>query len=105
MSNYVSPFTAKINEQAQFGPITDRTINIYPCADGTLAGFRIINLGSTEDPYYVAEIYDSTTGENILLGTTSVLQGWDMCGGLFVTGCIPDGDPLLSNTNFYLVDY
>lgn len=105
MSNYVSPFEAVINEQAQFGPINDTTINIFPCADGTLAGFKIINLGSTEEPYYVSEIYNSTTGEHVLLGTTSVLPGWDMAGGLFVTGCIPDSDPLLPDTNFYLVDY
>ena len=105
MSYFTNPFTTLINQQAQFSPITDQTINIYPCADGSLAGFRIINLGTDDEAYYVSQVYNCTTGENILLGTTCVQPGWDMCGGLFVTGCIPDKDPLLADCNFYLVEY
>jgi len=105
MSFFADPFTTIINQQALFSPITEQTVNIFSSADGTLAGFRIIDIGTEEVPYFVSQIYDSTTGENILLGATAVQPGWDLTGGLFVTGCIPDRDPLEPDCNFYLVDY
>lgn len=105
MSYFVDPTEAVPKGVANFGTINTSTINIFPCSDGSLAGFRIINVGTDEDPYYVSQIYDSTTGQNVLLGTSCVQPGFDLAGGLFVTGCFSDIDPLDPEANFYLVDY
>lgn len=89
-----------------FGPIVTGTINQIACADGSIAGWKIVELLNTDNSItYAIQVYDSSTGENIALTLLFAVPGADLLAGLFVTGCIPDRDVLDPACVFYRVDY
>ncbi len=107
MSNFLAPTEIVITDTLEFGEITQDTINQFDCINGEVAGFQILQVGNNLDgtPYYLSQIYDCSTGTPILQGSTSILPGMDLCGGLFSSGCFPDRDPLDSECIFYTANY
>lgn len=87
--------------------VPGKTLQMFACKGGERAGFMIVDLtsdgGSTS--LRVSQVYDCSQLPPTLKGTISVVEGMDLTGGLFTSGCFPDGDPTDSDTTFSKVDY
>jgi len=97
---------AIISKVLQFQTITEDTINQFETKTGQRAGFKIQTLSV---PGYAdlltSQIYDCSGVEAVNLGTISVVDGMDLTGGYFTSGCFVKGNPLEEDAEFYLVDY
>lgn len=106
MSYFVRPQDVIIGNTLEFGVIAENTINQFTCVNGEIAGFELVILDDFSDSGFpVVRIYDSTTGNNILKGILTILPGFDLTGGLFSSGCIPDRDIQDPLCRFFKVDY
>ncbi len=106
MSNFVAIGNLNTPIIFTFGPIRVGTINQITCADGKIAGWKIVELLQTDlTVKYAIQIYDSSTGDDVALGLINSVPGADLLGGLFVTGCIPDKSVTDPECVFYRVDY
>jgi hypothetical protein len=107
MSNFLNPDAVIVQNQIEFGQVTTSSIQKFTCKDGETAGFQIVQVGTNDDgtPYYVSQVFNCSSGDNVLLYGAAVMPGKDLCGGAFSSGCYPDADPLASGTIFYKVDY
>lgn len=105
MSNFASIENAIIAANLNFAPIAENTLNQVICKNGEIAGFQIRLLPVLGENFQISQIYDCSSGIPVLQGTISVVPGLDLMGGLFSSGCFPDGDPMDQSTKFYQVDY
>lgn len=101
MSYFIRAQDAVVENNLEFGVITETTMQQFVCKNGEVAGWSIKFLESL----MISQIYDCTSGSPVLIGNVSVLPGVDLTGGYFSSGCFPSGDPLDQNTVYYKVDY
>jgi len=105
MANFINSSDAVVSAHLGFSEISEDSLQQFQCKGGEIAGFRIRHLKSGSFDFYISQIYDCSSGENILQGSVSVVPGRDLTGGLFSSGCFPDANPLIEGTIFYKVDY
>ena len=96
---------AEVKSLLAFPNVAQSTVQLFDCADGKRAGFRIVPLNVNGVDFLVSQVFDYSSGRGVLLGTVSALAETDLAGGLFASGCFCDRNPLDSGASFYLVDY
>lgn len=106
MSYFKDLENAIVSAELQFQTISEETINQFETKTGQRAGFQIFTLQVPgEKDLLVSKIYELTDLEAVPIGTISVLDGLDLTGGYFTSGCFCIGNPLSQDAKFYLVDY
>lgn len=97
-----------IDKALSFGVVTDASIQQFKCKSGEIAGFQVqaLGLGPDGNTLYISQIYNYSSGTQVLLGSASVLPGIDLTGGYFSSGVFPSTVyPFTDSTTFYKVDY
>lgn len=107
MSNFIPTEQLTTNVELQFGTITTNSLQKFTCKNGEIAGFQIqaCGLGPTGETLYISQIFDCSSGDAVLLGSTSTLPGLDLTKGYFSSGCYPTADVFLATTRFFKQDY
>jgi hypothetical protein len=105
MANFLSLDEAIVAGTLEFAEPGEGTLQQFFCVGGELAGFRIITIDILGTPFQISQVYDASSGEAIQVGNVSVIPGIDLTGGYFSSGCFCNGDPLISGTRFFKVDY
>jgi hypothetical protein len=106
MSNFVALPDVVISNVFTFGEIRSDVLNQVLCADGKVASWQLTELiDENFETTQAIRIFDSSTGEDVLLGIQKSVPGADLLGGLFKTGVLPDRAVDDVDCQFYRVDY
>ena len=101
MSYFIRAEDAIIQNNLEFGKISENSLQQFLCKSGEIAGWSIKFLGSI----MISQVYNCSSGEPVLIGNVSVLPGIDLTGGYFSSGCFPSGNPFNEDTVYYKIDY
>jgi len=105
MSKFIDFNDAKVSAILEFGNVSLGTLQKIQCAQGEIAGFSFenINVNKEDKDYIVCNIYDCSSGENILVGSVAAIPGTDILGGMFSSAVFFTGN--IDSPKFYKVDY
>lgn len=107
MANFIYPPERVYVSTLQFTSLEANLINQFQCVNGERAGFRLQKYTDFETgkELVISYIYDCTNGEVTYLTSINVQPETDLVGGLFSSGCFPDGEIFSSFTKFRKANY
>lgn len=106
MANFTAIDKVIISTEFPFGNIVPGVINSVECSDGKIAGWKLTEiLNENQETVDIIQIYDGSTGDNILMGSLYSVPGADLLGGLFSTGILPSKNVRDIDCKFYKVEY
>jgi len=103
MSNFVDITTTKITKEIGFGQAATGARSYMTCKDGEIAGWGYDH--TDDDGNDVINIYNRSTGKDVLIATVYVMAGCDIFRGLFSSGAVPNAKVTDSSVIYYRVDY
>lgn len=103
MSYFSDLNTVLITTEISFGVAAKGTRTYMTCQCGKIIGWEYDH--EDADGNILINLYDATTGEDVLVSTVYAMPGCDLFRGLFSSGAIPTKQVTDAECVFYRIDY
>jgi len=103
MSYFKSLDETIITTEIAFGVAASGTRSYMTCKNSEIIGWEYDHADA--DGNIIINIYNATTGSDVLVSTVYTMPGCDLFRGLFSSGAIPTKQVTDSDCVYYRVDY
>jgi hypothetical protein len=103
MSRFIDYANVLITKEIAFGVAAVGTRSYMTCTGGEIVAWEYAHADS--DGNILINIYNATTGTDIIIATVYTMPGFDLFWGLFSSGVVPSKAITDAECVYYLVDY
>ena len=103
MSNFANLNTTLITTEIGFGVAAAGSRSYMTCKKGEIVGWGYDHTDDSGN--VVINIYNRSTGKDVLIATVYTMAGCDIFRGLFSSGAVPTAQVTDSSVIYYRVDY
>ena len=103
MSYFANLDTTLITTEISFGVAAVGTRSYMKCVGGELVAWEYDH--TDDNGYIIINIYNATTGTDVLVSSVYTMPGCDLFRGLFSSGAVPTKEVTDDSCKYYRVDY
>jgi hypothetical protein len=103
MSYFIDLNKAIITTEISFGVAAKGSRTYMTCKSGEIAAWEYSHVDA--DGNIIINIYNATTGTDVLISTVYCMPGCDLFRGLFSSGAVPSAQVTDAACKYYRIDY